>query len=316
MRRGRSLALAIVISACSGAGAGDGDADRPARAGQPDRPVAEREPAPVGRVVSTVDGAPITVDEVELVARETGLAPRDALRRLQEERALSARATAAGLADDPEVVGAARRASVRALLASRVEGEVGPDDVAADAIAARYEAERARFARPERRRATHVLARLDPGAPPEADAAAQRFARAAIERLEDAPDPVAEAHAIQAETTGRTFAVLAEDLPPLSRTDAVAPEVLGALYAQSAPGVVRDAVRTRFGWHALVLVEIVPPWEAPREEAEATIRAELLAELRARRLDELVREIAARTPVTRDAAAIERLLAADLEASP
>jgi len=318
MRGARPLALAIALCACSGPASDAGDADRSALAG--DRPEASAsapgEPAVSGPVISTVDGAPITVDEVERVARETGLAPREALRRLQEERVLAARATAAGHADDREIVDASRRAAVRALLAERVEGEVGPDDVAAEAIAARYEAAPARFASPERRRATHVLARLDPDAPPEADAAAQRFARAAIERLTGAADPVAEAHALQRETTGRSFAVLAEDLPPASRADAIAPEFLGALFAQREPGVVAQPVRTRFGWHAIVLLEILPAWEAPREEAEAAIRDELLAELRARRLDELIRELAARTPVTRDEAAIDRLAGADLEASP
>lgn len=320
MRAARSLALAIALSAgssaCGGAGTDAGDAERPGDLGAvADR--AEGAPAQVGgRVVSTVDGAPITIDEVALVARETGLSPLEALRRLQEERALAARATAAGLAEDREVVGAARRAAVRALLAERVEGEVGPEDVPAEDVAARYQAERARFARPERRRATHLLARLEDGAPPEAGAAAERFVRAAIERLAGAADPVAEAHAIQSETGGRSFQVLAEDLPAASRSDAIAAEFLTALYAQPEPGVVPRPVRTPFGWHAIVLVEILPPWEAPREEAEAAIRGELLAELRARRLDELVGELAARTPVTRDAAAIDRLASADLEAAP
>lgn len=136
MRGARPLALAIALCACRSPVPGAGDADPSARPG--DRPEASGSapgaPAAVsGPVISTVDGAPITVDEVERVARDTGLTPREALRRLQEERVLAARASAAGHADDREIVDATRRAAVRALLAERVEGEVGPDDVAAEA---------------------------------------------------------------------------------------------------------------------------------------------------------------------------------------
>lgn len=311
MRGARGLlAIAIALAACGGGGRAELDAGRAS-------PAIEPEHAEVGgRVVSTVDGSPITRGEIEEVARATGLAPLDALRRLQEERVLAARADRAGLGDDREVRDAERRAAVRALLADRIEREIGEDAVPAAEIAARYEAERARFARPERRRGTHVLARVPEGAPPEAEAAAERFVRGALERLSRATDPVAEAHAIQSETTGRTFTALVEDLPPVSRTDAIAPEFLDALFSMTAPGPVPRPVRTRFGWHAIVLVEILPPWEAPREEAEDAIRDELLTELRARRLDELVGELASRTTIARDEAAIERVADADLEGGP
>ncbi|AKF07889.1 peptidylprolyl isomerase [Sandaracinus amylolyticus] len=309
MRRARSVVVACLVSlalACGGETAAPDAGAR--RAVAPSARVS-------GTVVSTVDGAPITLEEVEEVARETGLAPQDALRRLQEERVLAAHAEAAGLGDDDEVQDAVRRASVQALLEARVEAEITPASIPAEQVAARMEAQRARWARPERRRSTHVVARLAPDAPPEADAAAERFARRAIERMSAAEDARAEAHVIGEEDhAGRTYEVLVEDLPPVTREGQLVPEYLDALFSRAEPGVVAQPLRTTFGWHAIVLTEVMPPWEAPRDEVVSAMRQELAVEARAARLEELARELASRTPVERDEAAIDRAITIDLEA--
>lgn len=303
--------LALAACVACGDGAADGAQDGGAARGRDERgPAAPAE----GRVISTVDGAAITVEEVEEVARETGLSPLDALRRLQEERVLVAHAEAAGLGDAPEVGDAVRRASVQALLARRVEAAITPETIPADEVRRRIEEQRARFARPERRVTTHVLARVPEGeVRPEAEAAAERFARRAIERLVAAADAVAEAHAMEAEDApGRSFRVHVEDLPPVERDGRLVPEYLAATYSLERAGVVPQPVRTRFGWHAIVVREIVPPWRAPDDEVEETVRDELTVEARARRLDELVAELASRTSIALDEAAIERALAGDL----
>ncbi|UJR79500.1 peptidylprolyl isomerase [Sandaracinus amylolyticus] len=310
MRHARSVVVACLVSLALACGGEPAAPD----AGPP-RAITREQEQVGGTIVSTVDGAPITLAEVEEVARETGLSPQDALRRLQEERVLAAHAEAAGLGDDHEVQDAVRRASVQALLEARVEAEITPASIPAEQVAERMDAQRARWWRPERRRSTHVLARLAPDAPPEAGAAAERFVRRAIERMSAAEDARAEAHVIGEEDhSGRTYTVLVEDLPPVARDGQLVPEYLDALFARGERGVLAEPVRTRFGWHAIVLTEVMPPWEAPRDEVEAAMRQELAVEARAARLEELVRELAGRTPVERDGAVIERVIATDLEA--
>jgi hypothetical protein len=75
-----------------------------------------------GRIVSTVNGEPIAVDDVARVARETGLGAEAALRLLQDQALLAREAERRGLAAHPDVRDAARRAAVQALLAREVEG--------------------------------------------------------------------------------------------------------------------------------------------------------------------------------------------------
>ncbi len=312
MRRpGRAL-IALALTACSGG------AQVPDAGPAPHRIVpAERAAQLGGRVVSIVDGSPITVDEIEEVARATGLAPIDALRRLQEERVLVAHAEAAGLGDATEIDRAARRASVQALLVRRVEAEVPLESIDDALVEQTYEAQRSRFRRPVRRRSTHVLAAIATDAPPEALAAAERFALGAIARLEGAADPVAEAHAMEREDdAGRSFRITVEELPPIAEGDALAPEFLAAVLSLREPGVVSRPIRTTFGFHAIVVTEILEAWEAPREEAYATIRRDLAAERRVHRTDELVQSIAERTPIVREAEATRWLLEADLEGEP
>jgi hypothetical protein len=271
-----------------------------------------------GQVVATVDGHPITLGEVEAVASETGLSPRDALRRLEDEQLLAAHAEASGDGDGArEVEDAARRAAVQAFLEVHVERAIAPGAVPADAVAARYERDRARFERPERRRSTHVLARLEPDAPPEAHAAADRWIRRAIERLQAADDVVAAAHALEEEDVeGRSFRIRAEDIPATPRDAPFVREYLDALFAAPGTGVIPSPVPSRFGLHAIVVTEIVPAFTPPRDEVEGAIREELATELRAARLDALASELASRAPIQLDEASVRRLLARDPEGAP
>lgn len=282
----------------------------------PPAPVAEELASLAGPVVATVDGTAITLGEVEDVVRRTGLGPREALTRLEEELVL---AHAAGVPDEAvrrDADRVARRAAVQALLRHDVEERFRPETVPDDIVRARLEHDAAMFAQPERRASVHVLCRPNRDAPPEGEAAAERFCRDVLEAVVAASDPRAAAEAYAGtDTTGRTFTVTVETVRPARRDGELAEEYAAALFSLPAPGAVPDLVHTRFGWHVIVLTEVVPPWSIPAEEAERVVRRQLAVEARAAALDALARELLARTEVVLDPRGLDLAMRAPLEGS-
>lgn len=253
-----------------------------------------------GRVISTVDGHPITVADVQAAARAAGVSPRVALQRLQDEELLAAAAARAGIGET-EGRRAARQAAVQRLLAEEVEAAVGPDAVDPAAIEAAFEESLERFERPERRSSVHLLARIPEDAPPGAEAEAEAWIAARHREIAEAPDAEAAVLAYQTRPPGdRTFEVLAESVPALPRDGAADPAYLRALFSPEAEGLVDAPVRTSFGWHVVVVTEIEPRWEATREEALETLREERLASLRHARLTALLQRLAAESEIEVD----------------
>jgi len=116
-RRALPLVLAVALlgaTACERASRDENTARRSATA----------------QVAATVDGVPITLDEVRWLVAETGLTPRDALARLIDEQLLVQRAEARGYGKGAQLARELTRARVRALLAHEVEAPVPADDVA------------------------------------------------------------------------------------------------------------------------------------------------------------------------------------------
>jgi hypothetical protein len=299
------LAITLALTACG--------EDEPER--REPAPVAEELSVLAGPVVATVNGTAITLGEVEDVVRRTGLSPRDALTRLEEEVVLI---EAAGEPDDAsrrEAEHVLRRAAVQALIVRDVEERIRPDTLDPEAVRARLERDAAMFAQPERRASVHVLCRPNDGAPPEADAAAERHCRGVLAELVAAADPRAAAEAHRGtDTSGRTFQVLVETVPPARREGELAEEYAVSLFSLAEPGVAPELAHTRFGWHVVVLTEIVPPWSIPPEEAERIVRRQMAAEARALALDALGTELLARTPVTIDPVGLDLALRAPLGA--
>jgi len=119
-------------------------------------------------------------------------------------------------------------------------------------LRSRFEEERARFAEPEQRLASHILVRVAPGA----DEATRKAAEEKARRL-----------AAEAQAPGADFAALARansedpgsrdgggDLGWVERGMMVAP-FEEALFSMQ-PGEVRGPVQTDFGWHVLQLREL------------------------------------------------------------
>lgn len=300
MRHAARLVLfaALLFAASCGPSAMDGE-PLPA-------PVAETR-EPTGPVVATVDGVPITVAEVEDVVRRTGLGPREALTRLEEEVVLSRAAAASegALLEDPEVEAVARRAAVQALIAREIEGRIRAETLDPEEVRARLAHDAPMFAQPERRASISILARPDRDAPPEAEAACERFARRVAAELASEADPAAAAQRYADENDpARTFGVVVENVPAARLRGDVAEPYADALFAMPAPGLVAEPVHTRFGWHVVILTEIVPAWEMPLEEAEAVVRRQMVAEARAVALEALEERLLAEHPPILDEAGV------------
>ncbi len=299
--------LAVTLVAC-------GTAEPVPDAARRDAQRAPEAFAPVdGPVVATVDGEPITLDEVRGAALEAGISPLDALHRLEEERVLYRHALESSSLDPAEAERGARRAAVQALLHHRVEDAVGPDSVTDAELMARYDASRSSFVQPERRTSVHVLARLPPDADETAVAAAERFTRRVITELSREADPAAAVDRYREEDDpGRVFRIVVEQIPAASRRSSFEAPYLDALFSRSSPGVVAEPVRSTVGFHAIVVTSIEPAFRIPLDEAEPMLRRQILAEHRGAALDALDRELRVRTTVSIDEREASRALAGDL----
>ncbi|MBX7195925.1 MAG: peptidylprolyl isomerase [Sandaracinaceae bacterium] len=265
-----------------------------------------------GDVVATVDGVPITLHEVETLARTAHLTPALALERLEDELVLGGLAERTELARDPEVESAARRAAVRELLVRVVEPTITPETVSSEDLDARRAQISGGLSMPETRRAVHVLVTLEADADEARLDAAFRLARSLRDELAGAPDLVAAMDAM----AGRrgAFEIVVEHLDPMARADLEAP-FGDALFAATEPGLLPEVVRTSYGVHVIDLVAVVPAWEVPREEWEPVLRRQIAAEGRAAALEELAATLASRTRVEIDPRAQALAESAPLEPS-
>jgi hypothetical protein len=91
-----------------------------------------------GTVVARVDGVPIGLDEVRELCVSTGLTPRAALARLEDERLLARAALARGYQHSRELVKESERAGVQVLLAEDVEHGNAPEEIPLAEVRARY----------------------------------------------------------------------------------------------------------------------------------------------------------------------------------
>lgn len=245
-----------------------------------------------GDVASRINGSAIRVPEVERLAQVGHLQPSAALERLQAERLLGQEARERGYALRSHTELVAREALVQELLTNVVE----PVDVSQQEIEAAYASQKSRFSQPEKRRATHVLAQLDPQAGADAHAAAEAFIKQTIRALRGSKDTQATLAMAKSESSP-DFRVQVQELPLAAEDGAFVPEFSRALFSIDAPGVVPEPVHTQFGYHAILLTEIVPAFEEPQSVAFETIRQEIATRRRTQQLQALLADLRKNTRV-------------------
>jgi parvulin-like peptidyl-prolyl isomerase len=236
-------------------------------------------------VVADVEGTAITVADVQRLCERGGLAPKEALGRLEAEALLAAEAERRGYGSVDEVARVAEQALVQTLLERDIESE----QATAAEIDAAYAKSGERFHKPERRVATHLLAVLPKDASADLDASARAFVTDALAKLQAAADPSAVLEQLQ--QVKAPFEVKVEVLPPAPRTGMFVPEFSAALFSLSQPGIVPEPVRTQFGWHAVWVREILPEEQVPEADAKKHLAQEIATAKRQRKLDALLKQL-------------------------
>jgi parvulin-like peptidyl-prolyl isomerase len=235
-----------------------------------------------------VNGHAITTADVQALMRASSLTAREALDRLQAEQLLMAeaerRGTSAAAIDEVAV-----RAAVQALLDREAASNVASESD----LRAAYDKD-ARFHAPETRSTVHVLARLDGKATEQQVQAALAVAKKAVEDLR-----TLDSSAVQAKYTGTIdgVTVKTEQLPPADSNAPLVKEYLTAMFSIEEAGVVPEPVRTRFGWHAIRVLQITPARDTPFEEAVTVLRGEVTSKKQAAGVDALLLDLRHANPV-------------------
>jgi peptidyl-prolyl cis-trans isomerase C len=282
-----------LASSCGDDGAGRG----PGRAERGESQVG-------GAVVSTVNGHPILISDVHALMKASSLSAREALERLQAEQLLIAEAERRGIAS-ATIDHVAERARVQALLDREAAANVATESDLRTA----YEKD-VRFHMPEMRLPMHVLARVSTKATEAEVAAARAVAVKAIADLRSLDLAAIEAR-YSADATIDGVKVKTERLPPVHRDSAFLKEFLEGVFSVSATGVVPEPVRTRFGWHAIRVLEITAPRHTPFEQAEKVLRTEVTTKKQAEAVSALLIDLRHANPVKLVPDADEKLSSID-----
>lgn len=261
-----------------------------------------------GPVVATVDGDPISLSEVQELVDATGLSPREALERLENERLLAMYAEQRGYGQDANARRELERARARALLANAVEKGTAPEDMPAAEVQARFETIKERDKRFDQRAVTHVLFRIEKGQ----DGAP---ARAAADRLlsqlrsrSNLADQVSmlEGFAPQGSQDGVQFVREDFDAAQDGKLDK---SFADAAFETAGVGLVPKVVETSYGFHVIVVRELKPAEPFLLATYEADIRKQLASEKRKAALDALLEALKTKDPVLLDEALIKRAMA-------
>jgi hypothetical protein len=254
-----------------------------------------------------VDGTPIRVADVERTARATGLGARGAAERLIELELLYGEARRRGL-EASAGEAPARQLAVQLLLEDEVERPTAPERIDPEAVEAAYRAAPARFDVPERRAVWHVLARASEGDPDAVRGVARRIAVEALGAIANGGTlATLRARFHDVERDGVTTIV--EEIPPFPADARFVRPFLDAVYRVRAPGPLPAPVETEFGFHAVVVSEILPARTISLREADPELRRELSAERREMRFRTWTDTLAERYPVERREDVVDRVLA-------
>lgn len=167
----------------------------------------------------------------------------------------------------------------------------------------RYEADKAKYVRPEGIRVAHVLLRVNEGDAATSDAAVRAKAEALLAELRKGADFAALA---KENSQDRGSADKGGELPGWRDKGRLVAPFEKAAYALK-PGEISDLVRTNFGYHIIKLLEHRPAAQLPYEEVKEQIVTRLKNELIVQRRTEWMKQFQGTTPVQIDDQVLEAL---------
>lgn len=255
----------------------------------------------VARPVARVGGRSIGAAEVEDLAAAEAIRAEAALQRLIDEEVLAQEAQRLGFTAGREGERTIERLMVRSMLRD-MEEENTPESISKEELREDYALHEDKFRIPERRRSWHILVK-DKGA--EAEALAESILR----ELQQAKDPhvVYERYADGA-PKGVKLGVLAEELPPVTQDSALEKSYKDAVFAAKSKGPLKSLVETSYGWHAIVVTEILPAEQLGMAEVEEASRLRISQGKRTAMLVKTVQALKAEGLIRYDEEGVERLL--------
>ena len=250
----------------------------------------------IARAGDEVIGASDVVERM----RTSGLDRRAALDQLIDEALLVDEARKRGLGESEIERRAVERAMVRRMLRD-FEAELSPDAVPMKDVRDDFETYRARFQVPERRESWHILVRSTSD---DAKSMAESILRE-VKRSSD-PKDVYERYANS--KTETEFDVIAEELPAITRSAGLEQPYKDALFDANRLGLLDDPVETAYGWHVIVLTEILPGETRTLDDVQEEIRERLSKKMRFQRVVDTVDQLEAQGLVEYDDEGVDRLL--------
>jgi hypothetical protein len=260
-------------------------------------------PAAEAEVVATVNGERIYAHDVAEEAKARGLAPERALDELIRAQLLAGEAQRRGLADDPDVREARKRAEVRRLLAGAFEPTFSsPNDVPQEQVDFVWNKPeyRMHYDHPEYHTVAWVRMNLAASATPEE----QAQARARIDAVHTA------LVAARPESKDDFFRVVGEADPGVAHAanqvfstaldGPAVPEFAAAAFKLTQIGQIGEPARTKWGWDILYLDGVITALHTPQAEAEKDIRAHLYDQARKAAFQRWIDGLIAAHRITKD----------------
>ena len=264
------------------------------------------QPAPpegrvVADVVARVGDVSIGAAEVRDRMAADHLDAEAAVEVLIGEAALAAEAQRSGFAGTRDDERRIERLMVRTMLHA-LEKENAPASVSAEDVREAYAANAHEFQVPERRRSWHILVESQSDA-------AKALAESILAELRRADDSqTIYARYADGGPTDAGLALKAEKLPAITENAGFEKPYKDALFGAKSEGPLKEVVKTSYGWHAIVVAEIVPGSIRTREEAETEIRERLSQKRRLGAIVSIVQNLEAQGLVRYDEEGVQKLL--------
>ena len=255
----------------------------------------------VADVVARAGTVSIGASEVASRMALEGLDAETAVEQLIEEAALVQEAERSGFAENREDELGIERLMVRTMLHD-LEKENTPESISGEEVREAYALNASEFQVPERRRSWHILVQSQ-------SEAAEALAESILRELERADDPrtVYERY-VDGGPEDMSLTLIAEDLPAITKKASLKKSYKDAVFGAKTEGPLKNVVNTSYGWHAIVVTEILPEEIRAFEEVEAELRERLSQKRRLGAIVAIVQGLEAEGLVQYDEQAVQRLL--------